>query len=433
MRSVFVCVLLTACVFAVDNLPRHGVIGLQLGKSDPAKASGPSNPVVVQRVAQNSAGAEAGFLAGDIVRSVDGSPAVSPTRAARMVSRHLAGDQVHIAVTRGAQELNLTATLKPRPFESRPDADVLYWSVNVGSARRRVIVTRPHRNGRLPAILLMQGLGCDSMDGLNSQTGYGAVLAAFEGLGFVTMRLEKTGVGDSEGPDCTDPAATPDLEAEGYLAGLRALKSYDFVDPAKVFVFAHSMGPVVGSLAIAREPVRGFIAVETVGTDWFEYDLERYRVQHSLGAPPDKVDSDLRAYEICSYRFYVEKQRPEDLAKTLGCDIMTAPFGDVPYTFMQAVADISLGRQWKNADFPVLIIYGTSSPVTTSHQSRALVSLINRLHPGRATYAEIPHMSHDLSLYDSPADFMNRAPGSVHPFSAELMEAIMSWMKPLLG
>ena len=38
------------------------------------------------------------------------------------------------------------------------------------------------------------------------------------------------------------------------------------------------MGPVVGSLAFAQEPVRGLIAVETVGTSWFEYDLERLRV-----------------------------------------------------------------------------------------------------------------------------------------------------------
>jgi uncharacterized protein len=54
------------------------------------------------------------------------------------------------------------------------------------------------------------------------------------------------------------------------LAGLRLLKSCDFVDPARVFVFANSMGPVVGSLAFAQEPVRGLIAVETVGTSWFE-------------------------------------------------------------------------------------------------------------------------------------------------------------------
>jgi hypothetical protein len=50
------------------------------------------------------------------------------------------------------------------------------------------------------------------------------------------MRVEKTGEGDSEDPACTDPKATVELEAQGYVAGLRALKSYGFVDPTRVFI-----------------------------------------------------------------------------------------------------------------------------------------------------------------------------------------------------
>lgn len=42
--------------------------------------------------------------------------------------------------------------------------------------RRRVIVTRPRREGRLPAVLLMQGLGCYSVDGLDGSNSYGRVI-----------------------------------------------------------------------------------------------------------------------------------------------------------------------------------------------------------------------------------------------------------------
>jgi len=330
--------------------------------------------------------------------------------------------------------LNLAPVLQPRPLETAPNAEVLYRSIGVRGLRRRVIVTRPNNHpGRLPAVLLMPGLGCESLDNIDRKTGYGAVIAAFEERGYVTMRVEKTGEGDSQGPLCTDFAATPDLEAEGYLAGLRALKTYDFVDPQKVFVFAHSMGPVVGSLAVAQEPVRGFIAVETVGTSWFEYDLERSRVQHGLHALPDEVDRYMREYEVCSHHFYVEKMRPEDLAATPGCEDMTSPFGPVPYTYMQAVADISLGRQWKEADFPILVVYGTTSPVTTAHQSHYLVDLINRFHPGRASYAEVPGMSHDLARYESQLDYLDRVPGSVHPFHTGLIDVVMGWLDSLPG
>jgi pimeloyl-ACP methyl ester carboxylesterase len=415
--------LLTCAVFAPaqDGLPRHGVIGLQV-------APGPGNTAVVQRVVEGSAGAEAGFETGDVIREIDGVRAASHIEFSRAVGRHPAGEPVRVSITRGGTPLTLTAVLKPRPYETRPEGEVLYRAVTVRGARRRVIVTRPNRPGRLPAVLLMQGLGCDSLDGIDRRTGYGAVLAAFEERGFVTMRVEKTGEGDSEGPLCTDPAATPELEAEGYVAGLRALKSYEFVDPQKVFVFAHSMGPVTGSLAIAQEPVRGFVAAETVGTSWFEYDLERFRAQHGLRALPDQVDREAREYEACSHKFYVEKQRPEELAATPGCENMTAPFGLVPYTYMQAVADISLGRQWKNADFPVLVIYGTASPVTTARQSQYLAELINRFHPGRATYAEVPGMGHDFGRYDSQKDFLDPAPGAEHPFHTGLMDVVLGWV-----
>ncbi|HEV3330689.1 MAG TPA: alpha/beta fold hydrolase [Bryobacteraceae bacterium] len=436
MRTICSSLVLLACAalaLAQDDLPRHGVVGLLVTAADQTKPPGADNPPVVQRVVEESAGARAGFQKGDVIRTIDGVPVTAPIQFSQAIARHLAGEVVRVAISRSAQQLTLLPVLKPRPFETSPNAEVLYRSVGVRGVRRRVIVTRPKGTGRLPAVLLMQGLGCESVDGIDRKTGYGAVISAFEEHAFVTMRVEKTGEGDSQGPPCSDLSATPDLEAEGYLAALRALKSYDFVDPQKVFVFAHSMGPVVGSLAISQEPVRGFLAVETVGTSWFEYDLERSRVQHGLHSLPDQVDRAVREYEVCSHRFYVEKVRPEDLPATLGCENMTAPFGAVPYTYMQAVADISLGKQWKEADFPVLVIYGTASPVTTAHQSHYLVELINRFHPGRASYAEVPGMGHDLARYESQQDYLDRVPGSPHPFHTGLIDVLMGWVDALLG
>ena len=58
---------------------------------------------------------------------------------------------------------------------------------------------------------------------------------AWRGDGFVTMRLEKRGVGDSEGeaPERGGFAT----EIADVSAALAALSRYDFVDPDAVFVF----------------------------------------------------------------------------------------------------------------------------------------------------------------------------------------------------
>jgi pimeloyl-ACP methyl ester carboxylesterase len=423
MRAIALVVLCVRVV-AADDLPRHGVIGLTVGPG-----------LEVQRVTPGGAGEAAGVRVGDVLQSVDGAAVASTDQFVHAVSRHLAGDAVPVSLLRGSQKIAGTAVLKPRPYETSPYAEVLYRSVMVRGARRRAIVTKPNPAGRLPAVLLMHGLGCYSVDNTDRQNGYGRVISELEQRGFVTMRVEKTGEGDSEGPECMDPSATPDLEAEGYVAGLRALKQYDFVDPAKVFVFAHSLGPVVGSLAIAEEPVRGFIAVETVGTSWFEYDIERTRVQQALsGKDPEAVDRAVREYEACSHRFFVEKLRPEELLKEEACRAVMAPLATVPYTYMQAVGDISLGKQWKGTNFPVLVVYGTASPVTTAHQNRYLAEMINRYHAGRATYAEVPGMGHDLGRYESQKDYLERAGSAVqHPFHMGLIAEITKWMDAVLG
>ncbi len=419
MKSVLI--LLLCFTTAAQELRRHGMIGLSVAPDE-------QNRPKVQAAVEGGAGAAAGIQPGDLIQSLDGVPIATTDEFVRSVARHFGGDTVRLEILRNGESLAKTAVLKPRPLETSPRADVIYASLPVRGSLRRAIVTHPRKPGRRPAILLMQGVGCYSIETADRQSGYGRIVDEFEQRGFVTMRVEKTGEGDSEGPACEDASALPSLEAEGYVAGLRALKKYDFVDPAKVFVFAHSMGPVVGSLAIAQEPVRGFIAVETVGTSWFEYDLERLRLQAGLnGKAPDEVDAEVREYTACSYRFYLGKETSAQLDNTPACRGFTRPFGGTPAAYMQAVADISLGSQWKQADFPVLVVYGTASPVTTARQGRYLAELINRLHPGRATYVEIPGMGHDLNQYASQEEYMHRG-ATVHPFAIGLVDAMMNWL-----
>jgi pimeloyl-ACP methyl ester carboxylesterase len=403
-----------------DDLPRRGMLGLAVVNS--------AEGVRVQQVVPGSAAEGAGFAAGDVLRTIDNEAIRRAEEFTKAVSKRASADRVTVGLVREGKPMTLVAELKPRPAETSPDAEVIYTSVTVQGQRRRVIVTRPRKEGRMPMVLLMHGLGCYSIDGLDRRTGYGRIIAEFEKAGFVTGRVEKTGAGDSEG-DCTAETTTPEVEAAGYVAALRQLKDSAFVDPKRVFVFAHSMGPLVGVLAVAKEPVNGFIAVETIGTSWYEYDIERHRVQTDLeGSTPEEVDRTVRSYAPCSFRFYVDKVAPSDLG--IGCADFMAPFGGASRTYMQAVADISLGKEWAKADCAVLVVYGLASPVTTAHQSRYLAEMINRMHPGRATYVEVAEMGHDFNQWVSQREYMRggRAPGE-RVFNERLFEAVMPWVQ----
>jgi len=164
-------------------------------------------------------------------------------------------------------------------------------------------------------MLLIGGLGCYSLDvEISRPSGYGPILATLAKNNFVTMRVEKTVEGDSEDPACTDPKATVALEAQGYVAGLRALKSYGFVDPTRLFIFSHSLGPLVASVVLPQEPVRGFVAAETIGPSWFEYGLENVRRQSALvGTPLDQVE--VRAHAVCAFHFFIDHESAEEVSK----------------------------------------------------------------------------------------------------------------------
>lgn len=60
--------------------------------------------------------------------------------------------------------------------------------------------------------------------------------------GLVTVRIENSGVGDSEGAPC--PTVDLDNEAAGYAAALHAMEQYPYVDPSRVFLFGHSIGGI---------------------------------------------------------------------------------------------------------------------------------------------------------------------------------------------
>jgi uncharacterized protein len=416
----------------VDDLPRHGVIGLVVAPFDPSKPVDPkTNPPVVKTVVPGGAGGAAGLQAGDIVRELDGLPVVSDTEFASSIGRHLAGNTVTIKITRAGTDVEKQAVLKPRPYETSPDAEILYSSVTVGGSRRRTIVTHPKTPGRYPVVLLMGGLGCYSLDGALAQdTGYGPLLAALAKNNYVTVRVEKTGEGDSDGPACTDEKATAQLEADGYVAALAALKNYDFVDPAKIFVFAHSLGPLIATFALPNQTFRGVVVAETVGRSWFEYGTENVRRQFALvGEPLDQVDDEVRQHAICAEHYFLEHEN-RDAVEKLGqqCRDMIESYAGMSDPYMHQIGDVNIARAWKQIDAPTLVIYGTSDPVTSADESRYLATIINSSHPNRATYTEVAGMGHNFALYKTPADFMNQPHDQKTPYSEDFLKVVLDWL-----
>jgi pimeloyl-ACP methyl ester carboxylesterase len=311
-----------------------------------------------------------------------------------------------------------------------PPPSTLHHTIQIDGANYQAIITKPETPGKHPAVFLIGGLGCYSLDNLKLDDPFFQLLSDLTQRGYVTMRVDKNGEGKSEGPPCDSPQSDLQLAVKRSLAGLNALAAADYVDRDNIFILAHSIGPMEGVLVAQKFPVRGFIAAETIGRSWFEYELENVRRQlFILGHPYDEADRTVRTVERCQHRFFVDKQTPEQILKTSPeCKDAVNTFG-VSYTYLQQIADLDLAVEWKKVDVPVLVTYGTSDPATWAEENHYLVDMINSFHPGRASYLEFPGMGHGLDLVPSKRAWLENIRKHEHgPFDQEFLKQVADWL-----
>ena len=121
------------------------------------------------------------------------------------------------------------------------ETDVIYGSVAGAKGERlRTIITRPkNATGKLPVIFVAGWLSCDSVEAPNDTTD--ATSLVFRALaqlpGFCTVRVDKQGVGDSEGV-CAETDF--DTELAGYRAAFRSLGTATISSTRTRFIFSGS-------------------------------------------------------------------------------------------------------------------------------------------------------------------------------------------------
>ena len=242
-----------------DALPRRAALGISLGMT----ATG---AVVVTAVAEGAAADEVGMQAGDAIAALDEMPVTGIVQVQSIIGRHRGGDDLAIDVLRGAETKRLVARLKTFPFEQLPNTVFDYGHVTLSSGvRLRTIVSRPATSaGPRPAMLFLQGGGCSSIDvpGVPSDIWPMTLISAPAARGFVTMRVDKPGAGDSEGPPCPEGGFRDELA--GYRAALHALLANPAVDPDRIFLFGDSLGGFMAPLLANETHVAGISAYGTI-------------------------------------------------------------------------------------------------------------------------------------------------------------------------
>jgi pimeloyl-ACP methyl ester carboxylesterase len=335
---------------------------------------------------------------------------------------------------RGAGELPRRAQASA---ESYPKVDVIYDSVTGRAGERlRTIMTRPREaKGKLPVIFVAGWLSCDSVEApADTKDATGIV---FRGLaqmpGFCLFRMDKQGVGDSEG-DC----AQNDFEAElaGYRAAFRALGQYDFVDSKQVYILGISNGggfaPLVPESEAERAGIKGYISVGGWVKTWFEHMLEIERRRLALaGKSPGEVNDRMKGTAALYSEWLIKgrnveaivKEKPE-LAELWPEDKDVAHLYGRPLAFYEQLQKLNLAVAWSRVKVPALILHGQYDWIMSREDPELIAQYVNANRPGAARFMEVPAMGHTFQHYLSMADAFR---GKEAPFDPKFLRLLRDW------
>jgi pimeloyl-ACP methyl ester carboxylesterase len=370
--------------------------------------------------------------AGDRIVSFSGRSVNSPAEAAAVLREADPRRPIAIEARRGEATIATAAPIVPHPREVGDGFAIDYQTLAMPEGRRRLVITRPSRREPLPAVLIIGGLGCYPADNpFNPNEAQRALAHALSTEGYVTLRVEKTGAGDSEGPACaTAPMST---EVAGLVAGLRWLKAQSFVDAQRVTLLGISMGGIVGPLVAQQERVAGLAFFEIVGgTSWFEYELENRRRQLGLrGQSAAQIDAAVRDRAWCLNEVMTDRRpRADVIGARPACEReLRFPVGDA---YMQDVFTQNIPELFVSLNgTPTLIVYGGADFITSRAQGEGLAAAVNAAHPGTARFVEIPEMDHWLSRARDQRASFDRAVNQgrfIDVFNPEAARVLIEWL-----
>lgn len=406
---------------AQSVLPHRAVLGAAA-----RNASNGGAEIVVVR--PSSPAAAAGLAVGDVVQRANDAPVTNARDFVEGVRAARPNRAMSFVVARGGATETLRATLEEAPRETAVGLTIDYGAVRVDGTLRRALISYP--NGpihRRPGVLIVGGIGCYSIDDQSADDPYRHLAQDLSRRGIVVMRLEKSGVGDSQGPAC----ATVDFNQEqaSYEAALAALRADRRVDPSQVFVFGHSIGTLHAPVLARHQPVAGVIASEGAILTWIEYDYINTRRQLTLaGASPADISATMLVKTQCMDRTMIHDEPVADvIAATPECaNVLVFPASQA---YMRQLTQLNIAAPWAALNVPALIIYGSADFVTDREEHQQIADIINAAHPGSATFTVIDGMEHGLTQGGTQEMSWARSHAGEHtPYEPRFSQTVGDWI-----
>ncbi|MEM8762308.1 MAG: alpha/beta hydrolase [Bacteroidota bacterium] len=406
-----------------------------------AKIKAPEAPVPGAKIISlepNSPLEKAGFLPKDIIIGVNGV-LVKDVNVWSDIQYGLRGStKTSIKVLRGAKIVEQSVQFNSLKKEVHPDLETYYEEItsNYGITQR-VIITKPKKTGKQPAVVLIGGLSCSSIETYSGRRGtnWGKTIRNLvEKSNMVVMRIEKPGVGDSEG-DCSQSDFLMDWE--GYRSAIVHLKSKAYVDTEKIIVYGSSMGSALAPVLANEFDLAGIISDGTFFKTWYEHMLEiERRILSFKGNSESEIVQKMNVYYIPLYHgMLIEKKSYREIVAERPA-LAAYNYHDPehmygrPMAYYQQLQEFDLAGAWEKVTVPVRILRGTNDWIMSAFDNKMIIEVLARNdHKDHELY-EYPGLDHWNTIHESPKDSFEGKPGK---WDSGTIDLIIGWAQQMAG
>jgi photosystem II stability/assembly factor-like uncharacterized protein/dienelactone hydrolase len=443
IRLIYLCFLFFISVNGYSQLQRKVQFGARV---EFVTENGASGCKVLQVVRGTSVALK--LQEKDLILKIGNSTFASTDEFSQQFATYSPNQEVQLTVLRGKKKLVLKAKAIARPYETDDNATVIYDEAPYKGGQLRVIINKPFKENKMPAMLFIPGYTCSSIDELPNFHPYKRIVDAYVDAGYVTLRIEKSGLGDSKN---TPPCESCDLldEIENFEVGLKKLKSLPYVDTNQIIIVGHSMGGIIAPAISAKNKVAGVVVYGTTAKSWFEYQIEMHRVQNALaGMNPIEVEQSVIEQYDLNYRYFVKKEKLEDLAKDPKADSVLRMNWEYDgngkiYSrnaeYWRQIQDYPHLENWKNTKAKVLVQFGESDfQAFSKADHQQIVNTVNYFNPGNATLMTYPSTDHFFAKSGTMQEAYNKfANGQIQQlfdeYNNEVGLSAVKWSNEILS
>lgn len=389
-----------------------------------------STGALVNKIIPKSTAEAAGLMKGDIIVKVDDKIIHTPAEAVAEVRNYTAGQTLSYTIYRQEKTITQKVTIKGLPKEEYPDLGINYSAIKAGNNILRTIITQPKKAGKLPAILFIQGVGCYSMDSpFDTSRSDIALITSLTRAGYLVMRVDKSGVGDSKGIPCDQLDFLTELN--GYKQAYAAMRQMPDVDSNQCFIIGHSMGGVMAPLIGREQPVKGVIAYGTIGVNFMQYWINtRKTIAEAYSMNLIETDDYIKEQCQCASMMLDACMTKDEVIKiNPNCAEVVDMLLMRDYDFWYQLYEQNIPNNWKEYNGKVLTLWGNADYISARDEHRHIADVVNEFHPGNGTFKIIPGASHSMQIAGSFSEARVNPGG----FNTAISDTMNLWLKQQLN